>query len=929
MPLNETRRYSQNICSIFNLHASPPAMFLFSSKSFLNKLLLSGCFFYCFWIQSENLSAIKHAERLFAEKLYGDALPFYSILLNTHAKQDLNTQLTLRLVTCYLEEHQPQQALALLSPLDSPFYANQRLYFMSLAYRQLGENQQALDLLQQCSLNPNSQITAHFIALEKGYHCLILGDFTNAEKAFKSILQENNPSLPYYLAYLSLVKIYLMTDQFNLAQHTLQQLDLLLPLTSPLYPQKLYLEGMFFLANQKESQAITHFERLLAPTSPYNNAVLRNIVISYLRLALKTTSPDQLQTTLSQAENYLKHLLKYSQDENALLLCDLYLIKAKCLNDAQSFEQARQLLAKQEHLFDPNQRRLVLLKQAEAAPLYPDRCRIYQELLVELGDEVSFLSLKAWFLKGFNDFLEAVKYQKTQNLAASNPHFKQAAETFKHVISLDPQITVVETILAIKYLTLSDLYQHQGLQAWARLDSLLSQPSSLKLLENPQEIYCLLGWTALQLTETDTLQKTKNRLREGLALHPSTTWGELCLKLEGLICIQLEEWSQAENIFVRLLQDYPQTDSGELWFWRAFCADHLKQSALRNAYLQNVYLQNPQSLYAPLAYFHLYSYRDYMRGQRKAIKHLKNMPLLFPTHPLIVCAYYLMGLDHTKDHLSEEGQLLYRQDWTAAIEAFQQAESTFDALYEKTGIPLDDLPYFISIRYQAQLERARANLEIARQSNGGKRQIYLEYAEEVFKQLIQEFTTPHSLAMQELKKNTSYPKIWAEAELRLAQTYEEREKWQEAQRCLDESLIHYQQAGIAHGYGLMRVWYKKGQLAQKQQNDLAALHDYLKAEEASQYKTVLSPDEKLELWIQQSMCYKSLHQLDEAMRLLSKVINDDVISALRIKAMFLRAEIYELQGRPELAHKQLEATARKGGEWAQQAQAKLEQFYGT
>ena len=48
----------------------------------------------------------------------------------------------------------------------------------------------------------------------------------------------------------------------------------------------------------------------------------------------------------------------------------------------------------------------------------------------------------------------------------------------------------------------------------------------------------------------------------------------------------------------------------------------------------------------------------------------------------------------------------------------------------------------------------------------------------------------------------------------------------------------------------------------------------------------------------------------------------------RIKAMYLRAETYELQNRPELALKQLESTARKGGEWAQKAQKKLEENYG-
>jgi len=45
------------------------------------------------------------------------------------------------------------------------------------------------------------------------------------------------------------------------------------------------------------------------------------------------------------------------------------------------------------------------------------------------------------------------------------------------------------------------------------------------------------------------------------------------------------------------------------------------------------------------------------------------------------------------------------------------------------------------------------------------------------------------------------------------------------------------------------------------------------------------------------------------MLLLSQVVNDEVISPLRIQAMFLRAEIYEIQGRPELAAKQWEAAA--------------------
>ena len=62
------------------------------------------------------------------------------------------------------------------------------------------------------------------------------------------------------------------------------------------------------------------------------------------------------------------------------------------------------------------------------------------------------------------------------------------------------------------------------------------------------------------------------------------------------------------------------------------------------------------------------------------------------------------------------------------------------------------------------------------------------------------------------------------------------------------------------------------------------------------------------------------------MLILSRIINYDAVSSLRLKAMFLRAEIYEHQGRLELARQQLRAVAKKGGEWASKAQSKLDLF---
>ena len=44
--------------------------------------------------------------------------------------------------------------------------------------------------------------------------------------------------------------------------------------------------------------------------------------------------------------------------------------------------------------------------------------------------------------------------------------------------------------------------------------------------------------------------------------------------------------------------------------------------------------------------------------------------------------------------------------------------------------------------------------------------------------------------------------------------------------------------------------------------------------------------------------------------------------------MYLRALIYEQQGKKEFAIKQLESTSKKTGEWAAKAQDKLRQDYG-
>ena len=205
------------------------------------------------------------------------------------------------------------------------------------------------------------------------------------------------------------------------------------------------------------------------------------------------------------------------------------------------------------------------------------------------------------------------------------------------------------------------------------LTQLIANETFFSTFEHPEEIYCLSAWIALQFDRSRYSAQSKAFAaanQQDVILCASNRLENTFFKIRGVVCLQLEEWQQADQIFLRLLQNESYVSShGEAWFWRAYSAGQQNQTSLKKEYLQQAYTQDAQSPYAPIAYFQFYSYREYMQGKRKAIKHLQAMPLLFPHHPLIISAYYLIGLNYKKDHLSEEGQILRRKDWTAAIDA--------------------------------------------------------------------------------------------------------------------------------------------------------------------------------------------------------------------------------------------------------------------
>lgn len=630
-----------------------------------------------------------------------------------------------------------------------------------------------------------------------------------------------------------------------------------------------FLEGMSHYLDHDYANAALSLEKALRNKNLVRDegtvSILTYLTECYLNLALGP-DPDPF---FRKADDTLQKLLLLDQSEKTFLLkADRYFLEAQLFHDQAAYQKALEILNEPNRIISSEGKKHLLLKQAIAAPTYKERTALFSRLKENADPTI-------WFQIGMNDYQEALYHNRPQN---EKQLFEQAAFAFDQAFTLSSP---------------------QGASA---------------------ELYDMLGEITLLSPDYGIPAETISRLIQGSQLYPQNASLKIVL---GKLYLQQKNWKEADSTLASL-PDHP-----EALFWRAKGALEAGDSVSARKFFELIYTQHPDSSFAPAAYFHCYTFREYLRGQRKAIKHLQMLPVLYPHHPLAISAYYLMGLDHKKNHLSEEGKIIRRKDDIAAIDAFNLAESTFDQQMAKEIIPESDKSYYMQIRYLAILERALANFSIAQSSEGGKKLIYLEYSEKVFKDLMDEFQKPSQNLSKYLIRNDPYPKIWEEAEFGLAQVYLAKNKRNEANQVFDRMITHFSEAGIKQSYLLSRAWYEKGLIAKENQDEKLALTFFVKSEEAVKGHPFLSPDEKLDLWIQQSLCYKALHQLNDAMKLLSRVVNDETISHLRVKAMYLRADLYALEGRKELALKQLIATSKKGGEWGKKAKEQLEAYHAN
>lgn len=864
-------------------------------------------------------------------------LAFHDLLRNfdeeatdDESKKDFLNKVYISLGKAYLQSENYQKVI---ETIEGKVDNADSLWLLAMSYNGLKEYKRAVELLESSKDLLKRADLQYEMAFAKFY----LDETEAAEKYFIMLLSSEYEDFKF-LSRIYLVKINLKNFKIAEACQNLSSLEEILPATHILQHELHYLKALTFFEMQDYKQAILAFEKATPKRDsayiPWNEEVLYRLGWSYLKQGDDPYDHDQHKLQLFQkAEDVFT---KLSENERFYLsLGTCYLNQAHILKNENAYLKADRILSKQELFHSDDAKTHALLLRAEACLSYNERDQFYRQLTIKKNQSGLFYA-QSLYLKGLNDFEEALSLSASGKIDEANDAFLRAATSLKEAYELLKYKDPILAGLALKYQAQSFAEQKTEeslLKALIILESIIQDEIIFSEMIDRDEIYYCKALVLLRMKEMcpDDIrvnESIETCLKTNLESYPKGKYRDLSFNLLACFYYQDKKFDEAQKSFLQLVNNNPSSSvAADAIFNAALCLENKECDPEKVKLLRKkLYTEYPSSKYADESYFLYYSYQDYIQGDRAAIKHLESFAESFPKSKFLLNAYYLLGMDYKRDRKTIEGKWIRKKNLVEAIDYFTSVETIFDELFHE-GLLNDQLKYYLSIRYLSLLERGLANLKIGEESQKAKKEIYLEFAENVFLRIINDFKNPENSLVKFMESQDPYPHLAEESSYWLAITYRNAKNEKGAKEVLFEMLEKYQASKITRGFFLSKVWYELGLISMEAKDFQLSLSSFKNAEDAAKGK-ILNSEQKLDLWIQQSLCYQGLKQFDSAILILSKVINDDTISALRVKAMFLRAEMYENQGRRELGRKQLEATSKKGGEWALKAKLKLEDDYG-
>lgn len=781
-----------------------------------------------------------------------------------------------RLAECHFLSANFEKTLSLTHQISPPHdcFDAEMLYLAALCYKEKREYEKSLLCLQNYLSTQDSNLLFH-------YDCALfeVGQFYyrngNKEKA-KEYLQrltehKGNHSRPVLIGSLYLGKIFCSEKKFNEAESLFSFVQSCLGLDDPLFFEATYYQGEAFFEKKQYQKASCCFEQALSSSTSkgdWTKRALYKLALCYSR----QNDPELLK----KGENILEKFLKHEFDEEmALALADLY----ACEKNIQKFENFKSHIVSL--LSEEGQKELLLL-ECTLQTSSQNKSHILGKIIEEGALLSKELRAKALYFQALNDLSLGIETEGKKEF-----YLRKALSSLEKAFSL---IEKCDENAASQVLRL-EIQAHCLLKDQSLILSLLQRLN--QDLENKERLYL----KALLLSQMDNREDkvlAAQTFEELFTLYPSSEFADDALYALATFYYKQENFALAEEYFIQLVEKYPASSYAEVgYYWAAEAAEKKGDPPQKCRLLRkDCFEKYPCSPKGADAYFKYFTLDDYLEGNEEALLHLQSFSTLFPHSSLLSIVYFLIAFH-------ESSYPLAKAHFEKALELFNSTIS------EESSLTL--------FRYKTMLELARLDMRYGKDMN---------YALKMLLNLVSELRDMPSY----LKEKTSYPSIYEESEFALFQIYCGLKKETLAYEVLLSMLKHYSEAGINEGYYLSQVWKEHGLLTLNAKDFSTALSCFqIACESGEKY---LNAEEKFFLFISQSECYRALNQYDEAMKALSQVINNDIDSHLRLKAMFLRSEIYELQGRHELSYRQLLSLAKLEGKWALEAKEKLKRLYG-
>lgn len=826
-----------------------------------------------------------HAKRLFDAALFVESAHLCQEILEHvrkghfpfSEKEALGLEVTFQLARAHFEADNTTKVTALLQPLwlewkkkDAKNFAKEErkiLFLLARAYKKLGNYQEQIQVLQAFL---HSQDLKNVPQLEEalfelGNAHLKLGEMVRAKECFQKVLQEGTHSKTLQLARIYLSRVHLKEKTPSAVEPLLDPLAASLNPSDPLKYEVSYLQGEAAF-QKKEFAKAAHFFELAIPRQNKERALWTENALYTLGWSFLKLAEDPKE----KAE-----------------------VKKEMTNRAE--KAFREVMKK------PGMEEKGLLALARVLQMKGS-----QDDLEELEE-----------LLGEQEFFSTLENQATALLiradAQKNPEVKSAL--YKQLTEAIPFCTTNAGkrgwyFRAMSHYVLAEegkgSFKRSGELFMTAYDELLASDrpmAFLALLYAGKSFYFAADERAGEVF--DTLVRGE-LFEEGLRKEEALYFHVLCLKVESSVEMLHERFPQSpytaralffiatnyfENevydralFFFSILAEKYRDFVPESLFWAAEAAEKGEgNEEVAQAYRRRLFEEYPDAPLAAEAYFRLYTFAEYLSGEEQQVAHLKQMKEVYPHSPFLMIATYLLA-QHAKD------PLLYGE----AIR-----------LYEPKKIPEAHLQYFTEVYYRARLEEASLYLA------------HLEDPEALLSKL--------KAISADFAEEGTYVRFCEESDWLIAKAFLKMGKREEAKEQLQKNWQKYAALGITRGYFLGENVAELGALYLEEGDAEKAL-EHLKLAEAS--SDFFSLEQRLDLWMHESAALKALQRFDEAMLMLSHVINENASSSLRVQAMLQRADLYALQGRHELAIKQLEAVAKKGGDFAHIALDRLRSEYG-